>query len=220
MRNLSGFIHVTGAAALTLVIGAWSTTLVAACLRWFEVRDSIEVAQFTEPGIFSPDGRYFVTVTQRGVLPQGVTEGTIWLFDVSSVRQQILKSRPAAAVMPTVLARLSASINGDGGESSFGRIIMRLMWEPGSNSLLFLGRDGREDRQLFHVGLIDRNATALTPSTQDVVDYVEARNRIVCFAGPDVPRRNSGGRTTLPRLTSWSGPDSHSGICFGLIPNE
>jgi hypothetical protein len=51
--------------------------------RPFGVRDSIEMAEFHQPGIYSPDGRYFVTVTQRGLLPQGVTEASIWLVERS-----------------------------------------------------------------------------------------------------------------------------------------
>jgi hypothetical protein len=47
--------------------------------RRFEIRDSIEMAWFAEPGLGSPDGRYIATLTQRGRLAQNVTEGTIWL---------------------------------------------------------------------------------------------------------------------------------------------
>jgi hypothetical protein len=48
-------------------------------------------------------------------------------------------------------------------------ILMRFQWEQGSQSLLFLGRDGRENRQLFRLRLSDRKLTALTPPTQVVL---------------------------------------------------
>ena len=153
--------------------------------RRFEVRDSIEVAQFSEAGRLSPDGKWVIAVTQRGVLPQGVTEATVWLFDANAVRQAIRGTRPSVAVAPVVLARLSAAINGDAGQG-FGKIVTRLTWESGNKSLLLLGRDGRENRQLFRVGIGDRQLTALTPPTQDVVDYSAAGDTIAYFAGPDV----------------------------------
>ncbi len=68
--------------------------------RRFEVRDSVEMSYFgtlasstpndlDDDGVFSPDGRYFVKVTHRGVLPEGVTEGTIWLFDTAAVEKSL-----------------------------------------------------------------------------------------------------------------------------------
>jgi len=61
----------------------WAPAAQAA--RPFQVRDSIQIADFIEAPVFSPDGRHFVTVTQRGVLPQGVTEATLWLFETAEV---------------------------------------------------------------------------------------------------------------------------------------
>ena len=172
-------------------------------LRRFEVRDSIEIAQFTEPVAMSPDGRLFATVTQRGVLPEGVIKATIWQFDASSVRQ-VLNDRRTPAVKPVELARSSASINGDGGDG-FGKVVMRLTWEPDGSGLLFLARDGRENRQLFRVNLVDRKVTALTPSTQDVVDYTVTGNNIVYFAGPDVSTQG----------LWWSNPPTTQDIVVG-----
>jgi hypothetical protein len=171
---------ILAASSLTLPAGATGDTQ-----RRFEVRDSIEVADFIETGSLSPDGRWLVTVTQRGVLPRGVSEATVWLFDAASIKQALRSARPAAPATPAVLARLSAAINGDAGEG-FGRIVTHLTWETGNESLLFLGRDGRENRQLFRVGLNDRKIMALTPPTQDVVDYSAASDTIAYFAGPDV----------------------------------
>src|SRR5262249_37500886 len=74
--------------------------------RRFEVRDSGEMAYFgtiwssqrdhlREDGIVSPDGRHIVKVTHRGVLPEGMTEGTIWLFETKAVLDYINNaSRP------------------------------------------------------------------------------------------------------------------------------
>src|ERR1700683_4872749 len=90
--------------------------------RRFEVRDSIEMSHFgtiaysapddlDDDGVVSPDGRYFVKVTHRGVLPKGVTEGTTWLFDTRSIQRSL--SNPELDVpRPIASARMSATANG------------------------------------------------------------------------------------------------------------
>ncbi len=70
----------------------------AAPSRTFQVRDSVTMSYFgtlsrsapadlDDDGLLSPDGRHFVKVTNRGVLPQGASEGTIWIFDTEAVRR-------------------------------------------------------------------------------------------------------------------------------------
>jgi dipeptidyl aminopeptidase/acylaminoacyl peptidase len=102
--------------------------------------------------------------------------------------------------------RLTARINGDGG-AGFGKVLMHLSWEPGGESLLFLGRSGRENRQIFRVALSDHTVTALTPPTQDVVDYAEAAGRIVYLAGPDVIEQTlwTSADASTPDITSGTG---------------
>jgi hypothetical protein len=124
--------------------------------RRFAVRDSVEMAEFTDVGWFSPDGRYYVTLTQRGVLPQGVSEATLWLFETSRMRTQVNAPSSSAVAAPVMLARMSAAVNGggyDGGGYDGGSVIMRLEWAGDSRSLTFLGRDGQENRRLFRVNL-------------------------------------------------------------------
>ena len=172
--------------------------------RRFQVRDSIAMARFAEPGLISPDGRYIATSTERGRLEQNVTEGTIWLFDSSVVRQAINQPH-RAAVKPTVLVQMSASINGGSGVLGHGAIISRMKWEPGSDSLLFLGCNGGENRQLFRVSLRDHKLTALSLPTQDVVDYAANVDHVAYLAGPDV----------APERAWWSNDPSAPDIVVG-----
>ena len=158
------------------------------------------MAQFAEPGLISPDERHIATLTERGRIEQDVTEGTIWLFDTVAVRQAINQPHPKA-VEPMVLLRMSASVNG-------GAIISRAMWESGSDHLLFLGRNGSENRQLYRLNLLDHTLTALSLPTQDVVDYAISGTHIVYLAGPDV----------APEKAWWSNDPSAPDIVVGGSP--
>ncbi len=164
--------------------------------RRFEVRDSVEMSYFgtvfnsqpgdlDDDGITSPDGRYFVKVTHRGVLPEGVTEGTIWLFDTTEVRRSV-NDPSAGAPTPVPIARMSAAVNGEEFSAARSSTVYKLAWADDSSSLTFLGRDRRENRQIFRVDIATRLAKALTPPSQDVVDYVRAREVIAYLAAPDV----------------------------------
>jgi hypothetical protein len=166
--------------------------------RPFEVRDSVEMSQFTDLAAFSPDGRYFVTVTHRGLLPQGVIEGTIWLFETSLARTYI-NGKHGAIFPPVALARMSAAINGPTYAPDRGKVIMQLTWGKDSKSLVFVGRDRQENRQLFRVFVTDHKITALTPPTQDIVDYGAAGDSIAYLAGPDA---------SSERLWSSNDPDA------------
>ena len=164
--------------------------------RRFEVRDSVEMSYFgvlptahpedlDDDGIESPDGHYLVKVTHRGVLPQGYTEGTIWLFDAKAIRRSM--RNPAVAVpKPTPLVRLSAAINGCSNVSfDRGNTISSLKWAEDSRSLTFLGRDGRENWQLFRVNLTSHAVKSLTAPTQNVMDYAWSGETFAYLAGPD-----------------------------------
>jgi hypothetical protein len=71
----------------------------------FAVRDSVEMAEFTSSAAFSPDRRYFVIVTERGVLPEGIQEATIWLFNSAEVSES-LNGRLSSPAAPIALTRL------------------------------------------------------------------------------------------------------------------
>jgi dipeptidyl aminopeptidase/acylaminoacyl peptidase len=168
-----------------------------AALRPFQVRDSVEMSYFgtlassmpedlDDDGIVSPDGRHFVKVTHRGMLPAGLTEGTIWLFDTASIRRSI-EDTGTEVPKPSALVRMSAAANGGLGLEVLddGNTITDLKWSDDGKSLTFLGRNGRANRQLFRVSITTRTVTALTPPTQDVLDYARSHKTFVYLAGPD-----------------------------------
>ena len=161
---------------------SFTSTRAAPATRPFEVRDSIQIADFIEAPVFSPDGRHFVTVTQRGVLPRGVTEATLWLFETAEVRRTVAEGSPIA---PMPLARISGAINTGIGVLGSKGLVMNIRWTPDSTGVLFLGRNDQDNRQLFRVSLDDRKALSLSAATQDVVDFAIAGHRIVYYAAPD-----------------------------------
>jgi hypothetical protein len=173
------------------------------------------MANFAEPELVSPDKRYIATLTQRGRIEQNATEATIWLFDTQSVLRTITQPNQVG-VEPTILVRMSALINGGLGALAQGSVINRMVWEPGNDSLLFLGCNGSENHQLFRVKLSDRTLTALSLPQQDVVDFASAGGHIVYLAGPDV----------APKKAWWSNDPSAPDIVGGghsfwetLFPN-
>lgn len=168
--------------ALTALALSLTFAPAASAARPFEVRDSIQISDFIEAPVFSPDGRHFVTVTQRGVLPQGVTEATLWLFETAAVRRTIADG---SSIAPIPLARISGAINTGTGSLGSKGLVMNIRWTPDSAGVLFLGRNAQDNRQLFRVGLGDAKVLALSAITQDVVDFAIAGRRIVYFAAPD-----------------------------------
>jgi dipeptidyl aminopeptidase/acylaminoacyl peptidase len=180
------------------VLAACSSAVSAAeAPRRFEVRDSVGMSYFGNPassapadmdddGVVSPDGRQFVKVTHRGVLPEGVTEGTIWLFDARSIKRSIRDSN-LNVPKPVPLERMSAAVNGGLGiyVLDAGNTITDPHWSEDSRSLTFLGRNGHANRQLFRVDLETHSVKALTPTTQDVLVYAKSGGTFVYLAGPD-----------------------------------
>ena len=165
--------------------------------RRFEVRDSVEMSYFgtiqeshpellPDDGIISPNGKHIVKITHRGLLPQGETEGTIWLFDTAALIESIADEKVAVRV-PEILARVSATINGVAGEfRDRGNILFNLRWSDDSRHLFFLGRDSGENRRLFRIDVRSREIEKLTPANQDVMEYSLADESIVYLTGPTV----------------------------------
>lgn len=194
--------------------------------RKFDVRDSIVMSYFgtirlsaphylDDDGVVSPDGRYFVKVTHRGVLPQGVTEGTLWLFDAASTLRSI-RDPKLSVPKPTLLAQLSAAVNGGLGlyVLDAGNTITSPRWSGDSQSLTLVGRNGRANQQLFEVDLANHTLRPLTPPNQNVLAYSRSGDGIVHLAGADAD---------LQAAQAWTSagtgmPDISVGIDTPLMP--
>lgn len=166
-------------------------------LKPFTSRDAAEMAYFGnifdssleqpyDDGALSPDGRYALKVSHRGVLPEGVTEGTLWLFDVDDVVESI-RDAGKALPAPLVLARVSAAINGYSTDFvNRGNTLLHPKWSDDSKSVYFLGRDGQENRRLYKVDVDSRDLEALSPADRDIFAYSVSGLHIVLLAGRNI----------------------------------
>ena len=221
LKNHSSFGLFSVEAGLAVLL---STSVFADGKRHFETRDSIEMSYFgtlssssapldiDDDGIVSPDGQWIVKITHRGVLPEGVTEGTLWLFDARAMKLSI--NHPSAKIpTPIPLAKVSAAVNGIDFVADRSNTIYQVKWGNNSRTLSFLGRDHQENRRLFQVDLQTRKVSALTPVSQDVVNYVTASKGFVYLAaadrqeeqewwstGPGIPDIESGTGSSLINL--------------------
>src|SRR5262244_4094421 len=140
-RSTSPGIAVLAAAVLSLANSAPGEVLDK---RPFTVRDAFDVSRFVNPSIseegfptpepiLSPDGKWFLLVTERGLLPENRIESTVWAFDREAFTAWA--RRPSAPrPEPRPIARLSASVDVP--------VIAGVRWLPDSRSVAFLGRDG------------------------------------------------------------------------------
>jgi dipeptidyl aminopeptidase/acylaminoacyl peptidase len=166
-------------------------------LRPFTSRDAAEMAYFGnirdstlelpfDDGAVSPNGRYAVKVTHRGVLPQGVTEGTIWLFDVDDVIRSIEDANKVPSA-PTGLASMSAAINGYSNDfANRGNTLLHPKWSNDGKDVYFLGRDGQENRQLFKVNVDSHKLMALSPPNRDVFAYSVSGPHVALLVGQSI----------------------------------
>lgn len=162
--------------------------------RPFTSRDAAEMAYFGnlatstlansyDDGAACPSGQYALKVTHRGVLPEGVTEGTIWLFSVDDVARSINDPDLSPSV-PVALARVSARVNGYPNDFvDHGNTVLRPRWSDDCKSVYFLGRDGQENRQLLNVEVESGKMTALTPRDRDVFAYSVSGPRAIMLLG-------------------------------------
>ena len=122
-------------------------------------------------------------------------------------------NRSVDVTAPIPLARMSAAANGLYAHfNDAGNTIFQLIWADDSRSLAFLGRNGRENRQLFVVDLDTKKIRPLTPDTQDVIAYSRSGSSFAYLARPGV-------RPDQEWVSSGPGiPDMTIGTGTSLLP--
>ena len=140
--------------------------------RPFTIKDSIEISYIVNPDpttkfvlrgsdlptgepAFSPDGKHFLLITQRGLLSSNHLESTIWQFDTQSVMDFV--SHSGEKPNPKPVLTLSAQSNVP--------VISCVRWLD-SSRISFLGKKDGPYQQLF---VFDVNSETLTPITNGSV---------------------------------------------------
>ncbi|HEY0515125.1 MAG TPA: hypothetical protein VGH73_24730 [Thermoanaerobaculia bacterium] len=141
--------------------------------RAFTVRDAIELSSIVDYSVslegtarvapvFSPDRRYFLLITERGILAGDRIESTIWLFDRQAT-DDFVRHRSAVRPVPRALATLSATSNLP--------VVSGVRWLADSARVAFLGKNGGPNQRLFIADVKTGGLTAVTGSDAFVTAY-------------------------------------------------
>lgn len=170
--------------------------------RSFTVKDSIEISYFLDPSrrtdghrpegqpfIYSPDGKYALMVTQRGVLSTNCLEATIWLLDVQSVRKYLHKSE--AKPQPRKLVTMAAVSNTP--------VVSDVRWIEKSLRISFLGKDKSSYQRLFVMDTETGVMKAVTRENLYVTAY-DMRGSSIAYTVLDTERPRSASGSDLTEV--------------------
>jgi dipeptidyl aminopeptidase/acylaminoacyl peptidase len=139
--------------------------------RPFTAKDDVGLAMFEYAGQgppggvikYSPDGRFFAVVTERGRLDLDAPEDTIWLFRIEDVDRFV--EHPDGSDPPTALPVAQLATARD------GPLIGNVRWLPDSSGIAFTALKKSaccKFHQLFLANVRTQAVQALTPEDQDV----------------------------------------------------
>jgi WD40 repeat protein len=176
----------------------------------FSVKDSIEMVRFSDPSpsepkspvAFSPDGKYFVVVTSRGILASNSIESTLWLYTTSQVRRFATSSTRTAAPQPLRLTGVTATPQVIA-TAPYESMLSDVRWSKDSRAIYFLAQDARGNRRLSRVDVIRHHVTTLSMPDYDVYQYAVSP-RTTIFA------------TLRPSRTSFAERSNHSFAILGI----
>ncbi len=172
--------------------------------RPITVRDLIELAYIVNPAlpttpgtpdeppianpIYSPDGKYFLLVTQRGDLRRNRLQGDIWLFDCHAIGNYV--ANPGTAnPLPKKIAEMSAP--------SDTPVIRAVRWVQGSHKIAFLGKDGGAFQRLFVADVETGKVHTLTRDGAFVTAY-EIKGNTTVYTVLELPRGSRFDQDMLP----------------------
>lgn len=150
--------------------------------RKFSVEDSIRMQRFNGQSLDSqgavaiandsPNGRYSVVLTSKGLVDSDEIASTLWLVNYRKLRSKLSSPRLATSVAPSALATIAAPPMSDArGTGVYGSVISNVQWSADSGSVYFLGENHQGNRQLYRVSIHSRIQRALTSVDQDVESF-------------------------------------------------
>jgi len=132
--------------------------------RSFTVADDIQLMRFADsPIVFSPDRRYFLVNTERGLLSQNRAESTVQVFQTEDVKRFVAGAQRGRKPHSVWTFSLATYRNGP--------IISDVRWLPDSKAIAFLAKTKSGNDQLFNASIAARVVAAITPDDQDVTGF-------------------------------------------------
>ena len=138
--------------------------------RRFTLADDIGLSHFgdpytlnVDPITFSPDGHYFVVVTERGLIDQNRPESTLRVFSTEAVHQFL--GYPNAVREPPPVWTLKESTYKE------GPVVTHVRWLADSGGFAFLVKNVTGNDQLFLANLNTKTVRVLTSDDQNVTGY-------------------------------------------------
>jgi dipeptidyl aminopeptidase/acylaminoacyl peptidase len=175
MSELLRSQRVTKSTALFLLSIATMLSSSASEQRPFTAKDDVGLALFeygsrgaATGGVikYSPDGRYFAVVTERGRLDMNAPEDTIWVFQVEDVQRFVQHPEQDNPPVPFPLVRMATDKDGP--------LIQHVHWLLDSSGIAFTAVKKStccKFHQLFVADVRTRVVKGLTPEGHDVGDF-------------------------------------------------
>lgn len=138
----------------------------------------------------SPDGKHFLVITTRGVLPTNRLESSLWSYSKSEVKQYL--NRTSSAKPRRRLLLRVAEVPKAPQSNSYGSLITAAQWSSNSKSVLALVENSDGHRHVFRIALFGRRPIDLTPgSATDVESFSEANGTIAYLVRAHVEARGN-----------------------------
>ena len=181
-----------------LVVVYIATCWARAESRPFTVRDDIAMVRFNDPSAlangatakFSPDGRYFVIVSSRGLIASDQIESTISIYSSAESRAYVADARSTREPQPRTVVTFSAAIRSQR-SSAYDAIVTDLRWALDSSGVYFIAEGTEGNRRLYRMDIATKKAHPLSLTGYNVVRFDFTKNAIVFDAwrsstGPQV----------------------------------
>jgi dipeptidyl aminopeptidase/acylaminoacyl peptidase len=181
---------------ILLILGLWAQ-YVCAQEHSFDVRDSINLTTFNMPSeeetnsmaSFSPDRRYFVVVTSRGLMEHDEIESSLGILDTSRIRSFINGGHVGTMLSPRIMSTVVGVPRTDTFDS-YGALITDVRWSPDSQSVYFLKQESSGYRSLYSVGIKGGSVHRVTPHGYDVTTFDIVRGTIACMLSQWLPKKD------------------------------
>jgi len=168
----------------------------------FEVKDSIEMVRFSDPNElspgatakYSPDGRYFVCTTTRGLLGSNKVESTLWVFPTREIRRYLNSNGTSKMPHPFQIADVSVHVTINA-VYPYAPVIEDVRWMSDSKAVLFLADTGAGSRRLYRASVGTRKAYPTSPIALDVQRYTAGSGVIVYTTSERTSRTSSSDET-------------------------